>query len=90
MGSWAMNHPFLALFIYLCAEALLPVRFQPSTWVCRGLIRAYQITLSAHVQPLRPGLHAPLRHPARRHPHHLAPDPLLAADQGRCGPGAGR
>lgn len=49
MTSWAMNHPFLTLFIYLCVEALLPVRFQPSAWVCRGLIRAYQITLSAHV-----------------------------------------
>lgn len=24
--AWAMNHPFLALFIYLCVEALLPVR----------------------------------------------------------------
>lgn len=49
MASLAMNHPFLTLFFFLCIEALLPVRFQPSAWICRGMIRAYQITLSAHV-----------------------------------------
>ena len=43
---WAWEHPFLVLFAYLCVEALLPVRFQPSAWLARGAIRAYQLTLS--------------------------------------------
>lgn len=43
---WAWEHPFLVLFAYLCVEALLPVRFQPSAWIARGAIRAYQLTLS--------------------------------------------
>lgn len=43
---WMLDHPFLVLFAYLCVEALLPVRLQPSAWICRASIRAYQITLS--------------------------------------------
>lgn len=44
--SWILAHPFLALGIVLLVEAFLPVRFQPTAWVCRGAIRAYQMTLS--------------------------------------------
>ena len=43
---WALTHPFLILGIYLCLEALLPVRFQPTAWCARGAIRVYQKTLS--------------------------------------------
>lgn len=49
--DWALAHPFLALAVLLLVEALLPVRFQPTAWVGRGLIRAYQATLS----PVLPG-----------------------------------
>jgi len=43
---WAMEHPVLAVGLCLCLEALLPVRFQPSAWLGRAAIRAYQLTLS--------------------------------------------
>ncbi len=43
---WVLTHPFLVLGIYLCLEALLPVRFQPTAWCLRGAIRVYQKTLS--------------------------------------------
>jgi uncharacterized protein len=46
---WILQHPALSLLVYLCVEALLPVRFQPSSWFCRGAIRVYQIALSSHV-----------------------------------------
>jgi len=39
-------HWAIGLAIYLVLEALLPVRFQPSAWLCRGAIRIYQLTLS--------------------------------------------
>ena len=40
------SHPFLALGLYLAVEACLPVPWQPTAWVARGAIRAYQATLS--------------------------------------------
>ena len=46
MAAWALTHPFLALAIFLGAEALLPVWLQPTAWTLRGAIRAYQMTLS--------------------------------------------
>jgi putative membrane protein insertion efficiency factor len=42
----ALAHPLLAVGSFLVLEALLPVRFQPTAWVARGAIRAYQATLS--------------------------------------------
>ena len=47
--DWLLAHPLLAIGLFLVAEALLPVRFQPTAWVCRGLIRTYQATLSSHL-----------------------------------------
>lgn len=49
MKAWLLAHPLLALGGYLAVEALLPVRFQPSAWACRGAIRLYQMTLSSHL-----------------------------------------
>ena len=46
---WAFTHPGLALMSLLVLESLLPVRFQPSAWACRGVIRVYQAAFSAHV-----------------------------------------
>lgn len=43
---WALTQPFLILGGYLLAEALLPVRCQPTAWCLRGAIRIYQMTLS--------------------------------------------
>jgi hypothetical protein len=42
-------HPFLALGAFLVLEALLPVPLQPTAWVARGAIRAYQAVLSPAV-----------------------------------------
>jgi hypothetical protein len=39
-------HPLLALGAFLVLEALLPVPLQPTAWVARGAIRAYQAVLS--------------------------------------------
>nr|WP_291272328.1 membrane protein insertion efficiency factor YidD [Geothrix sp.] len=47
--AWLAAHPLAALGLYLVLEACLPVRFQPTAWVCRGLIRTYQATLSSHL-----------------------------------------
>ena len=47
--DWLLAHPLLAIGLFLVAEAFLPVRLQPTAWVCRGLIRAYQATLSSHL-----------------------------------------
>ena len=47
--DWLLAHPFTAMGLCLLLEALLPVRFQPTAWVCRGAIRAYQLTLSSHL-----------------------------------------
>ena len=44
--SWVLVHPFLALGIFLLAEAVLPVHLQPTAWVLRGAIRVYQLSLS--------------------------------------------
>ena len=49
VAAWLLAHPLAALGLYLVAEALLPVRFQPTAWACRGLIRVYQATLSSHL-----------------------------------------
>lgn len=49
MKAWLFEHPLLALGLYLALEALLPVRFQPTAWGCRGMIRLYQMALSDHV-----------------------------------------
>lgn len=46
MLAWALAHPFLTIGLYLCLEALLPVWLQPTAWMARGAIRAYQFTLS--------------------------------------------
>lgn len=51
MLDWVLGHPLWVLVILLGVEALLPVRFQPTAWVCRGMIRAYQATIS----PVLPG-----------------------------------
>ena len=42
-------YPFAVIAGYLVLEALLPVRFQPTAWACRGAIRVYQFTLSSHL-----------------------------------------
>ena len=44
--AWLLEHPWLALALYLALEALLPVRLQPTAWILRGTIRLYQMTLS--------------------------------------------
>ena len=49
MLAWLLAHPFVAIGLVLLFEALLPVRFQPSAWICRGTIRVYQVTLSSHL-----------------------------------------
>jgi len=46
MFDLVMAHPYLALGAYFLVEACLPVPFQPTAWVARGAIRAYQATLS--------------------------------------------
>ena len=46
LAGWVLLHPVIALAVYLGVEAVFPVRFQPSAWVLRGAIRAYQLTLS--------------------------------------------
>lgn len=47
--DWLLSHPMAAIGLCLVLEALLPVRFQPTAWVCRGLIRTYQAALSSHL-----------------------------------------
>lgn len=47
--DWLLSHPLVAIGLFLVLEAFLPVRFQPTAWVCRGLIRAYQAALSTHL-----------------------------------------
>lgn len=47
--EWLSSHPLAALGLLLALEALLPVRFQPTAWVLRGAIRAYQAVLSPAV-----------------------------------------
>ena len=47
--AWLLAHPLAAFAAYLVLEALLPVPFQPTAWMCRGAIRAYQATLSGHL-----------------------------------------
>jgi putative membrane protein insertion efficiency factor len=47
--DWLFAHPLAAIGLYLVLEAFLPVPFQPTAWVCRGLIRTYQATLSSHL-----------------------------------------
>ncbi len=49
MKAWALAHPLLTFGIYLALEALLPVNAQPTAWICRGAIRAYQMTVSSHL-----------------------------------------
>jgi putative membrane protein insertion efficiency factor len=49
MIAWLVAHPLAAFGLYLMLEAFLPVRFQPTAWVCRGAIRTYQATLSNHL-----------------------------------------
>jgi len=41
-----LAHPLLVVGIYLVLEAFLPVPWQPTAWVARGAIRAYQAVLS--------------------------------------------
>ncbi|MBK9795187.1 MAG: membrane protein insertion efficiency factor YidD [Holophagaceae bacterium] len=47
--DWLLAHPLAAIGLLLLLEACLPVRFQPTAWVCRGAIRLYQVTLSSHL-----------------------------------------
>jgi putative membrane protein insertion efficiency factor len=47
--DWLLAHPLATVGLYLLMEACLPVRFQPTAWVCRGAIRTYQATLSSHL-----------------------------------------
>jgi len=47
--AWLLAHPLAAMGLLLLLEACLPVRFQPTAWVCRGAIRLYQVTLSSHL-----------------------------------------
>lgn len=49
MAGWLLAHPLMAFGLYLAVEACLPVRFQPTAWICRGAIRTYQATLSSHL-----------------------------------------
>jgi putative membrane protein insertion efficiency factor len=44
--GWALANPVRTLAILLVLEAFLPVPWQPSAWLLRGAIRAYQATLS--------------------------------------------
>jgi hypothetical protein len=44
--AWTLGNPFRVAGLYLLLEALLPVPLQPSAWLLRGAIRAYQATLS--------------------------------------------
>lgn len=46
MLDLVLGHPFAAILLLLVAEALLPVRLQPTAWCARGAIRLYQKTLS--------------------------------------------
>ena len=47
--DWMLANPFRSLALLLLLEALLPVRAQPSAWLLRGAIRAYQATLSPYL-----------------------------------------
>jgi putative membrane protein insertion efficiency factor len=47
--AWLLSHPLATIGLSLVLEALLPVRLQPSAWLCRGTIRIYQATLSGHL-----------------------------------------
>ena len=44
--DWFQAHPLRVLGLYLALEALLPVPLQPTAWVLRGAIRAYQRVVS--------------------------------------------
>jgi len=44
--DWTLANPFKSLALLLLLEALLPVQAQPSAWLARGAIRAYQAILS--------------------------------------------
>ena len=44
--DWTQANPFKSLALLLLLEALLPVQAQPSAWLARGAIRAYQAILS--------------------------------------------
>ena len=47
--NWIWNHAWFCAIAYLLLESLLSVDFQPTAWVLRGGIRAYQKVASAHV-----------------------------------------
>ena len=47
--DWVLANPFRSLALLLLLEALLPPRAQPSAWVARGAIRAYQAILSPYL-----------------------------------------
>jgi len=49
MLNWIWNHLWLCAIGCLLLESLLPASFQPTAWVLRGGIRAYQIVLSPAV-----------------------------------------
>jgi hypothetical protein len=44
--DWALTNPVRAMALLLLLEALLPVPLQPTAWLLRGAIRAYQALLS--------------------------------------------
>ena len=47
--AWIWAHPWFSICGYLLLESLAPVPLQPTAWMLRGAIRAYQMTLSPAV-----------------------------------------
>jgi putative membrane protein insertion efficiency factor len=43
--DWMVAYPFRSIALLMLLESLLPARAQPTAWVVRGAIRAYQKTL---------------------------------------------
>ena len=55
--DWLLSHPLAAIGLFLVLEAFLPVRFQPTASVCRGLIRAYHHLAAAPLLAADHGRH---------------------------------
>jgi len=47
--DWALLNPLRTAALLLLLEALLPVPLQPTAWLLRGAIRAYQVVLSPSI-----------------------------------------
>jgi putative membrane protein insertion efficiency factor len=50
--NWVWNHAWFCAIAYLLLESLFPVPFQPTAWIARGGIRAYQ-KLASPLVPTR-------------------------------------